>query len=382
MQPVALKRIIARSMAQALKELAQFRRDYLTVALAYLLPFMAMLMYGYATRLEAKNIPVVVYNYDVGKVSRDYVGSIFATNQFEPVQGFGFVSHKRQSAIAPIESGDARASLIIPPEFSRRIKSEQTANMQLLVDATDVNNARIVKNGFYALTQNFMNENHLPHKRGTITARTRLWFNPGRKEALHIVPGAIALVTWIFPALLSAFALVREKEQGTILQLYASSITAPELILGKAIAYFLIGMVEAVLVIFEGIFIFHVPFVGDIIAFSICTMLYVFSGVVFGLWAGSRTSNQMAAVQVCAMVGFLGSMLLSGFIYPLRNIAYPISLLSNLVAARYYIEASRDAFIRGGSWLAHWNIPLVLIGLCIFFFFVACQGMKKMELKA
>lgn len=379
---IPIKRIAARAMAQALKELAQFRRDYLTVALAYLLPFMAMLMYGYATRLEAKNIPVIVYNYDVGKISRDYVASIFATNQFDPVKGYGFVSHKRQNPIEPIDSGNARASLIIPPEFARKVKSDQTANMQLLVDATDVNNARIIKNGFYALTQSFMRENHLPHKQGAITARTRLWFNPGRKESLHIVPGAIALVTWIFPALLSAFALVREKEQGTILQLYASSITPQELILGKAIAYFLIGMVEALLVIFEGILIFGVPFVGEIVPFSICTMLYVFSGVVFGLWAGSRTSNQMAAVQVCAMVGFLGSMLLSGFIYPLRNIAYPISLLSNLVAARYYIEASRDAFVRGGSWLAHWNIPLVLFGLGIFFFFIACKGMSKMELKA
>src|SRR5262249_27431305 len=184
----------------------------------------------------------------------------------------------------------------------------------------------------------------------------------------HIVPGAIALMTWIFPALLSSFALVREKEQGTVLQLYASSITALELVLGKAAAYFVVGMVEAAIVIAGGLIIFGIPFVGNLVFFVICTMLYVLSGVLFGLWAGSRANNQMAAVQICATVGFLGSMLLSGFIYPIRNITYPISLLANFVPARYYIEAARDAFVRGGSWLPPRDVPAFFLFFYIFFF--------------
>lgn len=367
-------RILRRALAQTNKELFQFRRDPLTVMLAFVLPFVALLMYGFATRLEAKDIPVAVVNYDVGKLSRDFVDAICASKQFIAVSWPG------RHVMEPLDDNTAKATIVIPPEFSRRIKEGLHTNIQILIDGTDVNNARIIKNGFIALTQSFLAQEKLPHKTPAVRPRIRLWFNPGRKESLHIVPGAIALVTWIFPALLAAFAMVREKEQGTILQLYASSITAFELILGKAIAYFCVGFIESCIVVTEGMVVFGLSFVGNPLAFLLCTILYVASGVVFGLWAGTRASNQMAAVQICAMVGFLGSMLLSGFIYPIRNITYPVSLLSNIVAARYYIEASRDAFVRGGNPLAHWYIPVFLLGITSFFLLIGVAGMRKMQL--
>lgn len=367
-------RILRRALAQTQKELFQFRRDPLTVGLAFFLPFVALLMYGFATRLEAKDIPVAIANYDSGKLSRDYVDSIFASGQFVPIAWSG------KHVLEPLDDSAAKATIVIPPEFSRKLKQGQKVDVQVLIDGTDVNNARIVKNGLLALTESFLGQERLPRKVPLVTPKLRLWFNPGRKETLHIVPGAIALVTWIFPALLSAFAMVREKEQGTILQLYASSITAFELILGKSIAYFCIGMAETALVITEAVVVFQIPFVGNPFVFLLCTVLYVASGVVFGVWAGTRASNQMAAVQICAMVGFLGSMLLSGFIYPIRNITYPVSLLSNVVAARYYIEAARDAFVRGGSWTAHWYAPVMLAGITLFFLTLGVAGMRKMQL--
>lgn len=369
-----MMRVLRRALAQTQKELFQFRRDPLTVMLAFVLPFVAMLMYGFATKLEAKDIPVAIANYDSGKFSRDYIDCIFASGQFIPITWSG------KHVLDPLDDGEAKATIVIPPEFSRKLKQRQRAEVQVLIDGTDVNNARIIKNGLLALTESYLAQEGLPQKRSLVTPRIRLWFNPGRKETLHIVPGAIALVTWIFPALLAAFAMVREKEQGTILQLYASSITAFELILGKAIAYFCIGMAVSAIVILESFIVFQVPFVGNPLAFFICTVLYVASGVVFGTWAGTRANNQMAAVQICAMVGFLGSMLLSGFIYPIRNITYPISLISNVVAARYYIEAARDAFVRGGSWTAHWYAPVMLAGITLFFLALGVAGMRKMQL--
>ncbi|MBX9687968.1 MAG: ABC transporter permease, partial [Candidatus Obscuribacterales bacterium] len=134
------------------------------------------------------------------------------------------------------------------------------------------------------------------------------------------------------------------------------------------------------LVISAAILIFKLPFIGNPFIYFLYTILYVASGVVFGTWAGTRATNQMAAVQICAMVGFLGSMLLSGFIYPIRNITYPVSLLSNVVAARYYIEASRDAFVRGSDWWAHSEVAVFLSGITLFFFSMGVLGMRKMQL--
>ena len=367
-------RTIRRALAQSMKELFQFRRDPLTVGLAFILPSLALLMYGFATRLEAKNIPVAIINYDSGKLSRNFVDSICASRQFIAVPWSG------RHVLEPLDESIAKATIVIPPEFSRKLKAKQSTSIQVLIDATDVNNARVIKNGFIMLSKTFLVHEGMVQKRPSVVPVIRLWFNPGRKESLHIVPGAIALVTWIFPALLAAFAMVREKEQGTILQLYASSITAFELILGKAIAYFCVGFTEALIVIGLAITVFSLPFVGNPITYLFCTVLYVMSGVVFGLWAGSRATNQMAAVQICAMVGFLGSMLLSGFIYPIRNITYPVSLLSNVVAARYFIEASRDAFVRGGDFFAHWYVPVFLGGITLFFLLAGVGGMAKMQL--
>ncbi len=365
-----LKRIIA----QAVKEIIQFRRDTLSVKLAFILPVFALIMYGFATRLEAKNIPIAIFNYDNSKLSRDFIDSIFATADFIPS------SYNGDNVIMPLAENLAKASIVILPDFSRKILSNNTANIEILIDGSDINNARIIKNSFFALTNLFLIQEKLPHSISLITPVSRIWFNPGRKEALFIVPGAIAVVTWIFPALLASFALVREKEQGTILLLYASSIKASELILGKILAYFIIGYLEFLLVILLAIFLFKLVIVGNIVTFILNSVFFILTGVSFGTLVGTRVNNQMATLQVVGPVGFLGSMLLSGFIYPIHNIIYPISLLSYLVPARYFIEALRNFFLRGDALDSHLYITTFLISQGLLLIFLAVNNLKSMQL--
>jgi ABC-2 type transport system permease protein len=187
-----------------------------------------------------------------------------------------------------------------------------------------------------------------------------LWYNPGRKESLYIVPGALALVLWIFPALLSVLALVREKEQGTILQVYASNLTPAEFIGGKALAYLIVGLIEFTCLLAVAMTIFGLRPRAGIFIFMISTILYVGSGVLFGLAAGTKTNTQMAGVQIVANIGFLTTMLFSGFIYPLRNIVFPLSLLSYVVPAMYYILVCRNELVRGGDWIGLWYAPVFL----------------------
>ena len=363
-----------RIIAQAVKEIIQFRRDTLSVKLAFILPMFALIMYGFATRLEAKNIPIAIFNYDNSKLSRDFIDSIFATADFIPS------SYNGDNVIMPLAENLAKASIVILPDFSRKILSNNTANIEILIDGSDINNARIIKNSFFALTNLCLIQEKLPHSISLITPVSRIWFNPGRKEALFIVPGAIAVVTWIFPALLASFALVREKEQGTILLLYASSIKASELILGKILAYFIIGYLEFLLVILLAIFLFKLVIVGNIVTFILNSVFFILTGVSFGTLVGTRVNNQMATLQVVGPVGFLGSMLLSGFIYPIHNIIYPISLLSYLVPARYFIEALRNFFLRGDALDSHLYITTFLISQGLLLIFLAVNNLKSMQL--
>jgi ABC-2 type transport system permease protein len=377
-----------RILSQCSKELAQFQRDRLTLALAFILPFMTLIIFGFAIRLESKNIPLFVKDWDVTSLSRAYIERLFSTNQFEPINNFSFPfldSHPSQSLNISnpqeaIDRGLAKAAVIIPPDFSRRIKSGLPSTVQVLVDGTDVNNARIIKNSIQATTNFFLKDAGLRPAADKVTAHIRLWFNPGRKESLSIIPGLFAVILWIYPSLITAVAMVREKEKGTILQVYASSLTAVELLLGKGLAFLLIGISEAIFVIVLGALIWQLSFAGDPTPLLLGTLLFVADSVLFGLLIGVRTSEQNSAVQAVALVGFLTALLLSGFIYPLSNIPFPLSLVSNIVPARYYIEITRDAFVRGTGWAGVWLSMLMLVILGLLIFRSALFGLKRMQL--
>jgi ABC-2 type transport system permease protein len=366
-----------RVLAQCRKELVQFRRDRLTLALAFVLPALSLLLFGYAIRLELKNIPLAVQNFDNGQISIELIDRLYANDQFIASRWRG-----KDVIDNALNWSRARAGVMIPPEFSRRLTSGRGANIQVFVDATDVNNARVIKNGIISTLNGFLQANDFIPKQFPIVAEIRLWFNPGRKESLYVVPGTFALILWIYPSLLSALAMVKEKESGTILQAYASSITAAELIGGKAIAYVLIGLIEAVSIVFVGMICFSLPFVGDPLPYVICTILFVSNSVLFGLLIGTSANTQSTAVQGVATVGFTSALLLSGFLYPLRNIAYPLSLVSNIIPARYYVQLSRDAFVRGGGWASEWYFPLILAAFSFVLFRLAIRRMGRMQIAA
>ena len=279
-----------------------------------------------------------------------------------------------------LDRGIAKAAVIIPPTFSRDITAGKTSTLQVLIDGTDVNNARVIKNSIQAFTQFFLQDQNLTSGASKITARVRLWFNPGRQESLYIVPGVFGVILAIYPSLLAALAMAREKEQGTILQPYISSISAAELLLGKCLAYFIVGIGQALFVIGLGCMTFRIWFVGDPSPFLIGTSIFLIASIMFGLLIGVRANNRSVAVQGVATAGFLLALLLSGFIYPLNNIPFPLSLVTNIVPARYFIEISRDAFVRGTGWAGVWTAPLCLAVLAFVLFNIARRILGRMQL--
>lgn len=374
------KQLMKRLTSQCRKELAQFQRDRLTLALAFLLPFMTLIIFGFAIRLEAKNIPLFVQDFDLSPLSRAYIERLFATNQFDKIPEGSLLKYPVKHPEQLIDQGIAKVAVIIPPDFSRQIKAGLTSNVQVLVDGTDVNNARVIKNSIQATTLSFLRSSGLQPGANKIMAQVRLWFNPGRKESLYIVPGLYAVILWIYPSLLTAIATVREKTQGTILQVYASTLSPTELILGKSLAYLLIGLSEAVFIMISGSLIWGVWFAGDPTPLLIGTLIFLTDSTLFGILIGLRSPNQTSAIQSVALIGFLTALLLSGFIYPLSNIPFPLSLVSNLIPARYYIEITRDAYVRGTGWTGVWFSVLILIILGLLFFQASRKVLKPMQL--
>lgn len=366
-----------RVLVQASKELRQFVRDRLSVALAFLLPALSLLLYGFGTRLEIKNIPLVVQNFDNSHLARSYIDRLFENEQFVPVAWPGGDVIKYS-----LNNGLAEVALIIPPEFTRLVREHRISSIEALIDGTDVNNARVIKNSLIATTRFFETFNNLPVARQLVVPDLRLWFNPGRKESLYVVPGALGIVLLIYPALLSAVAMAREREQGTILQAYASGLTAGELIMGKVVAYTIVGVAETVIVVVMGMLIFDLRFAGDPLLFVIGTLLYLVDASLFGIMIAVGAKSQSAAVQMVSFGGFTPALLLSGYLYPVRNVRFPFNLVASLVPARYFIELSRDTFVRGSGWSGQWFVPVFLALAGCFFYAMAVKRLGRMQISA
>ncbi len=364
-----------RLWAQAVKELAQFRRDKLTVALAFVLPVLSFFIFGYGVRLEQKDIPIAIQDQDNTPLSRGLTERLVNNAQMKAI---GFKGDPIHGAVDPAR---AQAAIIIPPDFTRMFKSGSDAAFQVLIDGSDVNNARVIKNSVLATTNFFAEQLTYGYREPLLTTNIRIWFNPGREESLYVVPGAIGLILWIYPSLLASLAMVKEKEQGTILQAYASSISPLELVGGKALAYLFVGIAEWLLTMFLAWLCFGITFAGDPTPFLLGSLIFIFDSVLFGLVIGSGVATQSAAVQAVAFAGFTTALLLSGFLYPIRNIRFPFDYVSLIVPARYYLVISRDAFVRGSGWPGVWLMMLALVAFAFVYIMVARRRMGSMQIK-
>jgi ABC-2 type transport system permease protein len=368
---------MSRILAQARKDLTQLLRDRLALALALVLPVALTALLGTAISLTVSDIPIVVQDLDQTPLSRQYVDAFRSSLTFRIV-----TLPPATSPETMLDVGRARAALVIPAHFARRIRRGQLAEAQLLVDATDTNTALLTRGGATQVTRAFAREAGPAGAPAAIRTATRLWFNPGREPRKFYGPGMFVLGLSIFPPLLAALAMSREGEQRTILQVYVSSISPPEFLLGKIAAGMTIGLAEWALALGLMFTLFGLRFAGDPTPLLVASVLYLFCGASFGSFVGAAIPNQAAAIQAVAMGGFLLAFLLSGLIFPVENIPPGLSWVSNLVQARYFIVVVRDAFLQGGGWPAVWWAVLAIGAIGLAFYGLAWRTMRRMQVKA
>jgi ABC-2 type transport system permease protein len=366
-----------RVVAQVRKELIQLMRDKLTLTLALALPVLLLLLLSKATSLTVKDIPIAVQDLDHTALSRQYTEAVAASLSFD-VRALPVETAPEEA----LKGNLVRAALLIPPRFERNLLRGQAADVQWLIDGTDANTANIMRGKAAAITQAFNAGIRPGTPQPAIKSEIRYWFNPGREDLKYFGPGVLAFGMTIFPTLLAALALSREGDLKTILQVYVSSITASEYLLGKVIAYTMVAWAEWIAGMAVLLFGFGLHLAGDPVPLLITTFFYLLSTTCLGTMLGASIPNQAAAIQAAQLVGFLTSFLLSGYIFPVSNIPQPLRFLSNFVPMRYYLDAIRDAFLRGSGWQSVWQAPIALILLSAFFFWRAWSVMKDMQVSS
>lgn len=364
-------------MSQTHKELIQIVRDWRTLALALVLPVVLLVLLSAGLSLRVDNLPIVVQDLSASPASRDFVDAFRASISLRVVPWP--VGRLAEEALM---AGEARAVLVIPEHFGRDIARGVDTPVQLLVDASDANTAKLTAGYAGQITRAYNRRGPGVPQAAPVQAAIRLWYNPGLSSKKFYGPGIFVLGLSMFPPLLAALAMARESEQKTILQVYVSSVSAHEFLLGKIAAFTAVALAECLLMLAVLFTYFDLRFAGDPTPFIVATLLYAFCVASFGTMVGATIPSQVAAMQVVALGGFLLVFLLSGLIFPIENIPASLRWVSNFVWGRYYIEIVRDALLQGGGWPAVWLKIAIIAAIGGVFYTVAWRRMRRMQLEA
>ena len=364
-----------RIFAQTRKELTQLVRDWRTLALALILPLFLLLLMSTAISLTASNLPIVVQDLDASPASREFIDSFRESITFHVV---AWPPDKQPEEA--FTSNKARAALIIPEHFGRDVARGVDSPLQLLVDASDANTAKLISGYASQIARAYNRLLAGPSQLEPVQAEIRLWFNPGRSSKKFFGPGIFVLGLSLFPPLLASLAMAKEGEQKTILQVYVSNIPAHEFLLGKILAYMVVTFAEWLGGLIMMFTYFGLSVAGDPTPFIVATILYAFCVSSFGTMVGAVIPNQGAAIQAVALGGFILVFLLAGLMFPIENIPAGLRWISNFVWGRYYIEIVRDALLAGGGWPATWYKVAIIGAIGAVFYLLAWRKLRRMQL--
>lgn len=360
---------IARIFAVVRKEAREIARDPVTIWISLLMPLVMLFLFGYAISLDVKDVPFGVWDGDRSPTSRRLVDAFAQSGYFTLVHTF----NEERALTQALERGEVKLAIVIPEQFSRRLARGTPTSVQLIVDGTFSNTAQIVAGYADAIViESFMQARRL------VQPEVRVWYNPEMRSVNYVVPGLFGVILLAFPPLLTTLAVVREKETGSIQQIFASPLTSAEFIAGKLVPYGLIAFVQILLVMGFGLVWFKVPFRGDLALLLGISLLYVFCTVGLGLLVSTLTRKQVVAMLLALVLTLMPSFLFSGFLFPIFTMPYFLQWYAATFPGRYFIELSRDIVMKGAGLTDVWvNVAALLVYTLAIFWIAAWRFRKK-----
>lgn len=364
---------IARIRAIAKKELIQIGRDPLSLAMAFLMPVMLLFIFGYAITFDVNNIRTVVNDLDKGQLSRKLVAEFKESGYFTVVED----EDSYREIDSYLDSGRAQMAISIPSGFSEGIKSGKSVPIQVIVDGSDSNTATIALGYVSAIVERYPKRIREGDIAPIIDPRVRVWYNPELKSRNFIIPGLIAVIMTVIAALLTSLTIAREWERGTMEQLISTPVKVPELILGKLIPYFIIGLLDMGLSVLIAVYLFHVPMNGSFTLLVILSSVFLFGGVSLGILISIAAKSQLVSSQVSMVATFLPAFLLSGFMFSIANMPKPLQMITTILPARHFVTILKGIFLKGSPLRFLIFETLLLICFALVVFFVANMKFKK-----
>jgi ABC-2 type transport system permease protein len=344
------------------KEFREVFRDPRLSRVLFIAPVIQLLAFGYAVSTDVRDVATFVVDNDGSRESRDLVETLTAAGYFRVVGA----SRRPADLVRAIDHSRAVLGVVIPAGFARDLGRGVTARVQLLFDGTNSNLATVAKGYAERIVQGWAVRQAPGSAPPAVDLRARAWFNPDLESRVYNVPAVVGALLILVCLLLTALAIVREREIGTLEQLLVSPLTSGELILGKTIPFALIGLVDLVLITAVALFWFHVPFRGSALLLLLASILYILSALGVGLFISTVSSTQQEAFMAVFLV-FMPTMLLSGFMFPVSSMPAVFRWLTLLNPMRHYLEIVRGIFLKGAGLGALWKqfLALSLMGVGI-----------------
>lgn len=369
-QPARMRRI--RSLIR--KEALQMIRDPSSVAIGIVLPVVLILLFGYGLSLDVNNVPLAVVLEDSSPEATDLAAS-FQLSEYFDARMLTSMPRAQELMLARKVDGILR----IRPDFARNLNLGK-AEVQILVHGVDANHARIVQSyaqgtiGQWAASRAAQGKEVLS---GPVSVQNRLWFNETNESRYFLIPGLIVLIMTLIGAFLTSLVVAREWERGTMESLFVTPVRPDEILLGKTIPYFALGMIGLALCLFAAKFLFQVPFRGSVAVLTGVSMLYLLVALAIGLWISSAVRSQFVASQIALLVTFLPAVMLSGFLFDLRSMPAAVRVITYILPARYYVTLLQTIFLAGDIWAVILPNAAVLAAMAVFFFVLTRRATQK-----
>jgi ABC-2 type transport system permease protein len=370
-----------RLWAIARKETLHIWRDPRSLGLAIGIPMMMILLFGYALTLDVDRVPLVIWDQSGTPMSRDYLSRFIGSRYFSFVRP---VANYREMERA-IDTREALLALTIPPGFAGDLSAGRTPQVQAILDGSDSNTAAIVLGYTQAITLAFNQQilvQQVQRSTGVVVTppldlRPRIWFNADLESKNFIIPGLIAVIMGLIASLLTSLTIAREWERGTMEQLISTPVRSTELIIGKLMPYFAIGMLDVLIAVLMAVYLFDVPLRGSVPLLFAMAALFIVGTLSQGVLLSIISRQQLLASQLAMVSTFLPAFLLSGFMFAIANMPMPVQIITYIVPARYFVSIVKGIYLRGVGLETLWRDALFLAAFAVLVLAAAIMRFRK-----
>lgn len=357
------------------KESLQIIRDPSSISLAVIMPILLLFIFGYGVNLDAEHIPIAVVAHGHSSSSSDLISRFELSTNFSVTR-----ADSMKEAEQLLNNRNVDGIVHLGTDFTEKIDNEKAAQVQLILNGIDSNRARIINGYVQTITGKWAQSRRIagtPANLPPVTISQRVWFNEAMESTNFMVPGLITLIMTLSGILLTALVIAREWERGTMEAMLVTPLRRIDILLGKIIPYYLLGMTGMILSIFVAMQVFNVPFRGSFGAMFLLSSLFMLASLGFGLFLSAAIKIQFVAAQISIVAGFLPAFFLSGLIFDLESTPAAIQIISHIVPARYFVSICHTLFMAGDIWPILMPGGVVLGLMAIFFITMAYRKITK-----